>query len=105
LEDNFAYRVQSNKFGTWSPNWEGSYRIEEVTSKNSYMVQSVQGISLPRAHIWKYLKSTILAFGKTHELEMVDNEIIALSTKMADETPWTSPSSQIWSKMSFNRQV
>jgi hypothetical protein len=24
---------KSNKFGKWSPNWEGSYRIEEVISK------------------------------------------------------------------------
>jgi hypothetical protein len=32
------------------------------------------------------------------ELEMTDNEIIILSAKMAYETPWTSPSCQIWSK-------
>jgi hypothetical protein len=32
---------RSNKFRKWSPNWEGPYRIEEVTLKNSYMVQSV----------------------------------------------------------------
>jgi hypothetical protein len=28
----------SNKFGKWSPNWEGPYRIEEVIPENSYMV-------------------------------------------------------------------
>jgi hypothetical protein len=32
---------RSNKFGKWSPNWEGSYRIEEVIPGNSYMVQSI----------------------------------------------------------------
>jgi hypothetical protein len=32
---------RSNKFEKWSPNWEGSYRIEEVILRNSYMVQSV----------------------------------------------------------------
>jgi hypothetical protein len=32
---------RSNKFRKWSPNWEGPYRIEEVTLKNFYMVQSV----------------------------------------------------------------
>jgi hypothetical protein len=32
---------KSNKFGMWSPNWEGPYRIEEVIPRNSYMVQSV----------------------------------------------------------------
>jgi hypothetical protein len=31
-------------------------------------------------------------FGKNLELEMADNKIIALNTKMADETLWTSPS-------------
>jgi hypothetical protein len=47
---------KSNKFGKLSPNWEGPYRIEEVISKNSFMVQSVQGASLPRALNGKYLK-------------------------------------------------
>jgi hypothetical protein len=47
---------RSNRFGKWSPNWEGPYRIEEVTPGNSYMVQSVQGTSLPRALNAKYLK-------------------------------------------------
>jgi hypothetical protein len=32
---------KSNKFGKWSPNWEGLYRIEEVILGHSYMVQSV----------------------------------------------------------------
>jgi hypothetical protein len=40
-------------------------------------------------------------FGKMLEIEMVDNEIIDLSTKMTDETPWTSPSQQIWFKNAF----
>jgi hypothetical protein len=47
---------RSNKFGKWSPNWEGPYKIEEVIPENSYMVQSVQGTSLPRALNGKYLK-------------------------------------------------
>jgi hypothetical protein len=51
------------------------------------MVQSVQGTLLPRALNEKYLKCTMLVFEKTHELETVNNEIIALSTKMSDETP------------------
>jgi hypothetical protein len=49
--------IKSNKFGMWSPNWEGPYRIEEVIPINSYMVQSVQGTSLPRVLNEKYLKS------------------------------------------------
>jgi hypothetical protein len=47
---------KSNKFGKWSPNWEGPYRIEEVIAENYYMVQSIQGTSLPRALNGKYLK-------------------------------------------------
>jgi hypothetical protein len=49
-------RSRSNKFGKWSPNWEGPYRIMEVIPGNSYMVQSVQGTSLSRAVNGKYLK-------------------------------------------------
>jgi hypothetical protein len=60
---------RSNKFRKWPPNWERPYRIEEVILRNSYMIQSVQGTSLPRALNKKYLKCTILAFDKTLELE------------------------------------
>jgi hypothetical protein len=48
---------RSSKFEKWPPNWEGSYRIEEVILGNSYMVQSIQGTSLPRALSGKYLKN------------------------------------------------
>jgi hypothetical protein len=47
---------RSSKFGKWSPNWEGPYRIEEVILRNSYMVQIIQGTSLPRVLHEKYLK-------------------------------------------------
>jgi hypothetical protein len=47
---------RNNKFGKWSPNWEGSYRIKEVILRNSHMVQSIQGISLLMALNEKYLK-------------------------------------------------
>jgi hypothetical protein len=47
---------RSDKLGKWSRNWEGSYRIEKVILGNSYMVQSKQGTSLPRALNGKYLK-------------------------------------------------
>jgi hypothetical protein len=50
----------SNKFGKLSPNWEGPYRIEEVILGNSYIVQSIQGTSLPRALNGKYLKKYYL---------------------------------------------
>jgi hypothetical protein len=47
---------RSSKFGKWSPNWEGPYRIKEVVLGNSYMVQSIDGTSLPRVINGKYLK-------------------------------------------------
>jgi hypothetical protein len=47
---------RSNKFGKWLRNCEGPYRIKEVISGNSYMVQSIQGTSLARALNRKYLK-------------------------------------------------
>jgi hypothetical protein len=47
---------KNNKFGKWSPNWEGPYIIDKVILRNSYMVQSIQGTSLPRTLNGKYLK-------------------------------------------------
>jgi hypothetical protein len=51
---------RSNKFRKWSSNWEGPYRIEEVIQRNLYMVQSIQGTSLPRILNGKYLKKYYL---------------------------------------------
>ena len=48
--------MKSNKFGKWSPSWEGPYKIIEVISGNSYMVETVQGERLPRAIYGRYLK-------------------------------------------------
>jgi hypothetical protein len=63
----FPIGSRSSYFNKWPSNWRGLY--------------SIQGTSLPRALNGKYLKSIILAFGKTLELKMVDNNIIAFSTK------------------------
>ena len=41
--------MKSNKFGKWSPSWEGPYKIVKVISGNSYMVETVQGERLPKA--------------------------------------------------------
>jgi hypothetical protein len=49
-------RSRSNKFGKWPPNWKEPYRIDEVILENSYMVQSIQWTSWPRALNRKYLK-------------------------------------------------
>jgi hypothetical protein len=47
---------RSNKFGKWSLSWEGPYKIVRVCSGNSYMVESLQGQSLPWALNGRYLK-------------------------------------------------
>jgi uncharacterized protein YcbX len=49
-------RSKSNKFGKWSPSWEGPYKIVRVFFGNSYMVESLQGQQLPRAFNGRYLK-------------------------------------------------
>jgi hypothetical protein len=47
---------KSNKFGKWSPSWEGPYKIVRVCSGNSYMVETLQGQYLPKALNGRYLK-------------------------------------------------
>ena len=48
--------MKSNKFGKWSPSWEGPYKIIKVISGNSYMMETMQGGCLPRAINGRYLK-------------------------------------------------
>ena len=48
--------TKSNKFGKWSPSWEGPYKITKVIFGNSYMVETMQGERLPRALNERYLK-------------------------------------------------
>ena len=46
-------RMKSNKFGKWSPSWEGQYK---VIFGNSYMMEMVRGERIPRAINGRYLK-------------------------------------------------
>ena len=48
--------TKNNKFGKWSPSWEGPYNIVKVIFRNSYMVKRMQGEHLPRALNGRYLK-------------------------------------------------
>ena len=48
--------TKSNKFGKWSPSWEGPYKIVKIIFGNSYMVETMQGERLPRALNVGYLK-------------------------------------------------
>ena len=46
-----------NKFGKWSPSWEGTYKIVKIVFGNSYMMETLQGECLPRAINGRYLKN------------------------------------------------
>jgi hypothetical protein len=49
---------KSNKFGKWSPSWEGPYKIVRVCSGNSYMVESLQG-QHRQGLLWKILEEVL----------------------------------------------
>ena len=61
--------TKSNKFGKWSPSWEGPYKIVKVIFGNSYMVETMQGEHLSRALNRRYLKKYYPACGKMLEDE------------------------------------
>ena len=48
--------TKSNKFGKWSPSWEGPYKIVKVVFRNSCMMHTLQGERLPKAINGRYLK-------------------------------------------------
>jgi len=48
--------TKSSKFGKWSPNWEGPYRINRSALGNAYILKTLEGVYFPRALNGKYLK-------------------------------------------------
>ena len=56
--------TKSNKFGKWSPSWEGPLKVIKVVFGNLYMLETLQGDRLPRAINRTYLKNTFQVFGK-----------------------------------------
>jgi hypothetical protein len=40
---------KNNKFGKWSPSWEGPFKVVGIVPGNSYMLQYVQGDKMPHA--------------------------------------------------------
>jgi len=48
--------TKSSKFGKWSPNWEGPYRINRSAPDNAYILETLKGVDFPRALNGKYLK-------------------------------------------------
>ena len=53
--------MKSNIFGTWSPSWEGTYKVVKAIFGNSYMLEMLQGDCLPRAINGRYLKKYYLS--------------------------------------------
>jgi len=47
--------TKSSRFGKWSPNWEGPYRINRSTPGNAYILETLEGVEFPRALNGKYL--------------------------------------------------
>jgi hypothetical protein len=45
-----------NRFGKWSPSWEGPYIVIRIILGNVYFVETMEGRSLPKALNEKYLK-------------------------------------------------
>ena len=49
--------LEDSKFGKWSPNWEGPYRIKRCASGNAYILETLGGgEEFDRAINEKYLK-------------------------------------------------
>jgi len=48
--------TKSSKFGKWSPNWEGPYRINRSAPGNAYILETLEGVEFHRALNDKYLK-------------------------------------------------
>jgi hypothetical protein len=44
------------KYGKWSPNWEGPYRISQCVPGNAYILETLEGETFARELNGKYLK-------------------------------------------------
>jgi hypothetical protein len=56
-------RLHDRRFGKWSPNWEGSYRVVRVVLGNAYVAEALDGQPLPKALNGKYPKKLHPAYG------------------------------------------
>jgi hypothetical protein len=48
--------TRSGKFGKWLPSWEGPFRVIRVVPGNAYIMEDLEGHTLPKALNKKYLK-------------------------------------------------
>jgi hypothetical protein len=56
MEDDFPVGTWSNKFGKWSPSWEGPYRVIGTVPGGSYFVENLEGEKMSKDLNGKYLK-------------------------------------------------
>jgi hypothetical protein len=49
VEDHPPLRNKDRKFGKWSPSWEGLYKVKQIISGNTNLLQTLQGKDLPKA--------------------------------------------------------
>jgi hypothetical protein len=52
---------RDNKFGKWSPSWEGPYQVTRIVPGNAYFLKTLEGKSLSKALNVKYLKKYYLS--------------------------------------------
>jgi hypothetical protein len=52
----FPIGTKNVRFGKWSPNWEGPYRIKQCLPGNAYIIETLEEEIFPRALNGKYLK-------------------------------------------------
>jgi hypothetical protein len=48
--------AKDNRFGKWSPGWEGPFRVVKVVSGNAYFIETLEGKMMAKALNGKYLK-------------------------------------------------
>ena len=53
--------TKDRKYGKWSPNWHGPYKVDQVLPGNAYMLEELDGVKFPVAvngqHLKKYFPS------------------------------------------------
>ena len=52
----FPLGARDNKYGKWSPSWEGPFKIVGIVPGNAYFVETLEGRVLAKALNGKYLK-------------------------------------------------
>jgi hypothetical protein len=48
--------MRNNRFGKWSPSWEGPLWIVGIVPGNTYFVETLEGYKLPKTLNGRYLK-------------------------------------------------